>query len=136
MPSVPPAVMTPDASFTSYPARSIGLKAITPIKTTTAPTRPLAMPQNVQTISVATASDAGTRRKERMFQYNWRVLDEEAHYIHSFWWNRLVPLRSYVHGWKIGPSHYSNQDLGTIWLSAPECGACSAQPTLEKASTR
>jgi len=93
------------------------------------------MPQNVQTISVATASDAGTRRKERMFQYNKHVLDEEAHYIHSFWWNRLVPLRSYVHGWKIGPSHYSNQDLGTIWLSAPECGACSAQPTLEKAST-
>ena len=35
---------------------------MTPINTTTAPTRPLAMPQNVQMISVATASDAGTRR--------------------------------------------------------------------------
>ena len=68
-----------------------------------------------------------------MFQYNKRVLHEEAHYIHSFWWNRLVPLRSYVHGWKIGPGHYSNQDLGTIWLSAPECGACSAHPMIEKA---
>ena len=32
------------------------------ISTTTAPTRPLAMPQNVHTISVATASEAGTRR--------------------------------------------------------------------------
>ena len=62
MPSVPPAVITPDASFTSYPARSIGLKAMTPISTTTAPTNPLAMPQNVHTISVATASEAGTRR--------------------------------------------------------------------------
>ena len=36
--------------------------AMTPISTTTAPTRPLAMPQNVQTIRVATASEAGTRR--------------------------------------------------------------------------
>jgi hypothetical protein len=35
------------------------LKAITPISTTTAPTRPDAMPQKVQTISVATASEAG-----------------------------------------------------------------------------
>ena len=44
-----------------------------------------------------------------------------------------MPLRSYVHGWKIGSSHYANQDLGTIWLSAPECGACSEHPTMEKA---
>jgi hypothetical protein len=55
-----------------------------------------------------------------MLHYNERVLDEEAHYIHSFWWNRLVPLRSYVHGWKIGPSHYSNQDLATISSPEPE----------------
>src|SRR5258707_14075000 len=41
MPSVPPAVMTPEASFTSYPALSMGLNAMTPISTTTAPTRPL-----------------------------------------------------------------------------------------------
>jgi len=38
------------------------LNAITPINTTTAPTRPLAIPQKVQTIKVATASEAGTRR--------------------------------------------------------------------------
>ena len=73
------------------------------------------------------------KQRALMLQYNERVLDEEAHYIHSFWWNRLVPLRSYVHGWKIGPSHYSNQDLATIWLSAPECGTCSAQPRMEHA---
>jgi len=66
------------------------------------------------------------KQRALMFQYNKRVLDEETHYIHTYWWNRLVPLRSYVHGWKIGPSHYSNQDLGTIWLSPPECGQCSA----------
>jgi hypothetical protein len=27
-----------------------------------------------------------------------------------------VPLRSYVKGWKIGPSHYLNQDLANVWL--------------------
>jgi peptide/nickel transport system substrate-binding protein len=27
-----------------------------------------------------------------------------------------VPYRSYVKGWKIGPSHYVNQDLSTVWL--------------------
>ena len=32
------------------------------------------------------------------------------------WWNRIVPYRSYVKGWKISPSHYINQDLATIWL--------------------
>ena len=35
---------------------------MTPISTTTAPTSPLAMPQKVHTMSVATASEAGTRR--------------------------------------------------------------------------
>jgi hypothetical protein len=31
-------------------------------------------------------------------------------------------------GWKIGPSHYLNQDLGTVWLAPPQCGECSAAP--------
>jgi peptide/nickel transport system substrate-binding protein len=73
------------------------------------------------------------KQRALMYQFNKDVLDDQAHYIHTFWWNRLVPLRSYVHGWKIGPSHYSNQDLGTIWLSAPECGTCGAHPTMTKA---
>ncbi len=73
------------------------------------------------------------KQRALAFQFDKRVLSEEAHYIHSYWWQRIVPLRSYVHGWKIGPSHYSNQDLGTIWLSPPECGECAAQPTITKA---
>ncbi len=44
------------------------------------------------------------------------VLDDQAHAIYLLWWQRIVPYRSYVKGWKIGPSHYVNQDLGTIWL--------------------
>jgi peptide/nickel transport system substrate-binding protein len=67
-------------------------------------------------------------QKALAHQFVKHVLDDEAHFILTYWWNRLVPLRSYVKGWKIGPSHYSNQDLGTIWLSAPQCGSCSATP--------
>jgi hypothetical protein len=63
MPRVPPAAMAPEASRTSYPAFSMGRKAITPMRTTTAPTIPEAIPQNAHTSRVVTASDAGTRRK-------------------------------------------------------------------------
>ena len=73
------------------------------------------------------------KQRALAYQFDKQVLDEGAHYIHTYWWGRLVPLRSYVHGWKIGPSHYSNQDLATIWLSAPQCGTCGAQPALKKA---
>jgi len=68
------------------------------------------------------------KQHELAYQFDKRVLGDEAHYIHSFWWNRIVPHRSYMHGWKIGPSHYSNQDLSTIWLSPPHCGKCSTAP--------
>ncbi|HEX3954396.1 MAG TPA: ABC transporter substrate-binding protein [Stellaceae bacterium] len=44
------------------------------------------------------------------------VLDDQAHGIFLLWWYRIVPYHSYVKGWKIGPSHYVNQDLATIWL--------------------
>jgi peptide/nickel transport system substrate-binding protein len=76
------------------------------------------------------------KQRALMLQFNKRVLDEEAHYIHSFWWNRLVPLRSYVHGWKIGPSHYTNQDLATVWLDPPHCGTCGDHPTMTKAEAQ
>jgi len=68
------------------------------------------------------------KQRALAFEFDKQVLDEGAHYIHSYWWGRLIPLRSYVNGWKIGPSHYANQDLGTIWLSPPQCGKCSAAP--------
>ena len=31
------------------------------------------------------------KQRALMLQYNERALDEEAHYLHTFWWNRLVP---------------------------------------------
>jgi peptide/nickel transport system substrate-binding protein len=63
-----------------------------------------------------------------MFQFSKQVMDTEAHTAFLLWWYRMVPLRSYVHGWKISPSHYINQDLSTIWLDPPHCGACTAEP--------
>jgi peptide/nickel transport system substrate-binding protein len=44
------------------------------------------------------------------------VLDDQAHELPLTFWYRIVPYRSYVKGWKISPSHFVNQDLGTIWL--------------------
>jgi peptide/nickel transport system substrate-binding protein len=44
------------------------------------------------------------------------LLDDQAHEIFVLWWYRIVPYRSYVKGWKIGPTHFMNQDLARIWL--------------------
>src|SRR5689334_12576611 len=56
------------------------------------------------------------KQRADLLAFNKYVLDEQAHAIYLLWWQRVVPYRSYVKGWKIGPSHYVNQDLGTIWL--------------------
>ena len=40
-----------------------------------------------------------------MREYERRVTDE-AHQLMVTWWYRIVPMRSYVKGWKISPSHY------------------------------
>ncbi|HVH82132.1 MAG TPA: hypothetical protein VM782_22230, partial [Stellaceae bacterium] len=57
-----------------------------------------------------------TKQKEKLFQFAKYVLDDQAHGIFLLWWRRIVPYQSYVKGWKIGPSHYVNQDLATVWL--------------------
>jgi peptide/nickel transport system substrate-binding protein len=44
------------------------------------------------------------------------IMDTAAHATKIIWWNRIIPYRSYVKGWKIGPSHYINMDLSNIWL--------------------
>jgi peptide/nickel transport system substrate-binding protein len=56
--------------------------------------------------------------KERalMRQYETYVVDTKAYEWPMLWWYRMLPARSYMKGWKIGPSHYVNQDLATIWL--------------------
>jgi peptide/nickel transport system substrate-binding protein len=57
-----------------------------------------------------------TKQKALLREFEKYVLDEQAHAIYLLWWQRIVPYRAYVKGWKIGPSHYVNQDLATVWL--------------------
>src|SRR5712672_21575 len=57
-----------------------------------------------------------SKQKARLLEFAKYVLDEQAHGIFLLWWQRIVPYQSYVKGWKIGPSHYVNQDLGIVWL--------------------
>jgi len=57
-----------------------------------------------------------SKQKALLLEFNKYVLDEQAHGIFLLWWQRIVPYHAYVRGWKIGPSHYVNQDLGTVWL--------------------
>ena len=56
------------------------------------------------------------KQRVAMRAYETHVLDTEAHAIMLPWWERIVPMRSYVKGWKVSPSHYVNQDLATVWL--------------------
>ena len=55
-------------------------------------------------------------QRTAMRTYEKYVLDEKAVMIVMPWWERIIPHRSYVKGWKISPSHYLNQDLATVWL--------------------
>jgi peptide/nickel transport system substrate-binding protein len=55
-------------------------------------------------------------QRSLMRAYETRVIDTMAYEWPMLWWNRILPARSYMRGWKISPSHYVNQDLATIWL--------------------
>ncbi|MGE0223045.1 MAG: ABC transporter substrate-binding protein [Acetobacteraceae bacterium] len=61
------------------------------------------------------APDVATRR-EKIRAFEVHTLMTEVHSIMTPWWERILPSRSYMKGWKISPSHYVNQDLATIWL--------------------
>jgi peptide/nickel transport system substrate-binding protein len=56
------------------------------------------------------------KQRALMRQFEKHVLDTEAHEMVMTYWHRIVPLRSYVKGWKISPSHFLNQDLANVWL--------------------
>ncbi len=59
IPKQPPAHITPDANFLSYPALIIAGQARRPIKVTTAPIIPVAVENKAQVIKAATAIEAG-----------------------------------------------------------------------------
>jgi peptide/nickel transport system substrate-binding protein len=56
-----------------------------------------------------------TKTRALMRQFDTHI-NQQAHQLMVTWWYRIVPMRSYVKGWKISPSHYLNQDLANIWL--------------------
>ncbi|MBK5106081.1 MAG: hypothetical protein JJE42_17680, partial [Burkholderiales bacterium] len=55
-------------------------------------------------------------QRKLMRQMEKLTLDTHANAFITLWWNRIVPHRSYVKGWKISPSHYLNQALDNVWL--------------------
>jgi peptide/nickel transport system substrate-binding protein len=46
-----------------------------------------------------------------------RLVDEEAHYLATLQWHRIVAHHRKLRGWHITPSHYVNHQLDTVWLS-------------------
>ena len=59
IPRHPPAQMTPDANFLSYPALIIAGQANKPIKVTTAPIIPVAVENKAHVTKAATAIEPG-----------------------------------------------------------------------------
>lgn len=55
-------------------------------------------------------------RKRLVRQFEKRLLDEEAHYLMTLQWHRIIPHSSKVKGWQVTPSHYLNNMLDTVWL--------------------
>jgi peptide/nickel transport system substrate-binding protein len=55
-------------------------------------------------------------RKKLIRQFEKRLLDEEAHYLMTLQWHRIIPHSAKVKGWTITPSHYLNNTLDTVWL--------------------
>jgi peptide/nickel transport system substrate-binding protein len=56
-------------------------------------------------------------RKQLIRQFEKRLLDEEAHYLMTLQWHRIIPHSARVKGWVITPSHYLNNTLDTVWLA-------------------
>jgi peptide/nickel transport system substrate-binding protein len=60
------------------------------------------------------ASDEERKKYIRAFEK--RLLDEEAHYMMTLQWHRIIPHSSKVKGWTVTPSHYLNNTLDVVWL--------------------
>jgi peptide/nickel transport system substrate-binding protein len=56
-------------------------------------------------------------RKKYIREFEKRLLDDEAHYLYTLQWHRIVPHSAKLKGWTITPSHYLNQQLDQVWLT-------------------
>ena len=73
-------------------------------------------PQQVELYNKILHEADPQKQRALMYEFQKLVMDTQAHATKIVWWNRIVPYRTYVKGWKISPSHFLNQDLATIWL--------------------
>jgi peptide/nickel transport system substrate-binding protein len=55
-------------------------------------------------------------QSDLMLQMTKLTVDTHANQFPVLWWNRIIPHRAYVKGWKISPSHYLGQALDNVWL--------------------
>jgi peptide/nickel transport system substrate-binding protein len=62
------------------------------------------------------ATDPEERRRY-IREFERRLFDEEAHYIPTLQWHRIIVHNARMKGWTITPSHYLNNQLDTVWLS-------------------
>ena len=46
-----------------------------------------------------------------------RLVDEEAHYLPTLQWHRIVAHLWKLRGWYVTPSHYVNHQLDSVWLT-------------------
>jgi peptide/nickel transport system substrate-binding protein len=56
-------------------------------------------------------------RKQIVRAFEKRLLDDEAHYLMTLQWHRIIPHSAKVKGWTVTPSHYLNNTLDTVWLT-------------------
>ncbi len=56
------------------------------------------------------------KQRVKMRAFEDYILADKAHYMVVLWWHRLIPHRSHVKGWVVGPSHYLGQTLVDVWL--------------------
>ena len=56
-------------------------------------------------------------RRKWVREYERRLLDEEAHYVYTLQWHRIIPHSAKLKGWTITPSHYLNNQLDAVWLA-------------------
>ena len=56
-------------------------------------------------------------RKKLIRAFEKRLLDEEAHYLMTLQWHRIIPHSAKVKGWQVTPSHYLNNTLDVVWLT-------------------
>jgi peptide/nickel transport system substrate-binding protein len=56
-------------------------------------------------------------RRRLVREFERRLLDEEAPYLYTLQWHRIVPHSAKVRGWTITPSHDLNSQLDAVWLA-------------------